>query len=743
MKFLIVTALILSSFMETRAGMKFLIVTTLILSSFMETRAGSEDFCRVLQPQDRSDRCGKGDSNLKVSALSRPLHLGMLYNALNDQLIPGFSLWKTEDIDKATQVRPQPSTRFQVAGSESLSEKTSLLEVSASIKLSLFCGLIEAGGSAHYLKSKTSSTHQCSVSLHYHKFTEFKELRISDLGSPNAQILEETDATHVVVGVLYGAEAIMEFQQTASNALDKKEIQGNLHVMIKKIPTVEISGDGSLKIDDDDKKKVQNFSCKFFGDFDLKENPSTFEEAVKVYKELPTLLGEKEEKAVPVKVWLYPLSRFNNTESKLKTMISEALVSEVEKVMDDFHQAEKRTNDLLEKGKEINAADLVDKLEQFQSSLRVFTVEFLKKMAALIPEIRGGTEEETNLKDLLMSLNKSGFSGREIKQWLDGKDTEIDVVIKYINKIQDYTIKPPGPELDSFLMDPDVTDALVFTFTSLKYEEPYLKKISQAAENFRSGSTSGPAEQDTTEELPWYKNEGVKEVLDSTLSWYNTINPSKRVISFISDPEHPGASIRRYKNTALKDPHVTRLTRSLMKKYACDVTLDPNTAYTLLSLSEGNRKLEFVWEDQWYPDRPERFDDVFQVLSVESWTGRCYWEVEWSGELVYISVSYGGIQRKGAEAVFGRNKNSWSLDCDGNSFTLVHNAQETQIPVPLSPSNRVGVYLDWEGDTLSFYTIPPNTHTLTHLHTLTTTFTEPLYAGFYVWDGSVRLCDVE
>ncbi|XP_066531639.1 cytolytic toxin-alpha-like [Hoplias malabaricus] len=590
---------------------------------------------------ERAALC-KGDSILEISALSRPLHLGTLYNARNDQLIPGFSIWETEDIDKATRVRPQPSTRFQVAGSESLSEKISLLQVSASVKLSFFGGLIKAGGSAHYLKSNTSSTHQCSISLLFHKSTEYKELRISDLDSPNAEILEETNATHVVVGVLYGADAIMEFQQTASDASDKKEIQGNLHVMIKKVPSVEISGDGSLKMDDNDKKKVQNFSCQFFGDFDLKENPSTFEEAVKVYKELPTLLGEKGEKAVPLKVRLYPLSRFNNTESKLKTMISEALVSEVEKVMDDFQQAEKRTNDLLEKSKEIKAEDLVDKLEQFQSSLRVFIVEFLKKMAVLIPEVRGGSVKEMTLKDLLMSLNKSGFSGREMKQWLDGKDTEIDVVIKYISKIQDYTIKPPGPELDSFLMDPNVTDAFVFSFTSLKYEEPYLNKISQAAENFRSGSTSGPAEQDTTEDVPWYKKKGVKEVLDSTLSLYNTIYPSKKVISFISDPEHPGASVRWYNNTVLKDPHVTSLTRNV-----CDVTLDPNTVHPHLILSEGNRKMEHVGRSQSYPYRPERFYEWGQVLSVESWTRRCYWEVEWSGREVYISVSYRGIWRTG------------------------------------------------------------------------------------------------
>ncbi|XP_066529671.1 NACHT, LRR and PYD domains-containing protein 14-like [Hoplias malabaricus] len=181
-----------------------------------------------------------------------------------------------------------------------------------------------------------------------------------------------------------------------------------------------------------------------------------------------------------------------------------------------------------------------------------------------------------------------------------------------------------------------------------------------------------------------------------------------------------------------------------LRKYVCDVTMDRNTAHTALSLSEGNRKVECGWR-QSYPDRPERFDSFAQVLSVESLPEHCYWEVEWSGK-VYISVSYGGIQRKGGgnECRFGFNKNSWRLYCVGNSFSLFHNAQSTSIPAPPSPSKRVGVYLDWEGGTLSFYTIPPNTHTLTHLHTLTTTFTEPLYAGFWVYYGSsVRVCDLE
>ncbi|KAI4902240.1 hypothetical protein NFI96_015028 [Prochilodus magdalenae] len=71
---------------------------------------------------------------------------------------------------------------------------------------------------------------------------------------------------------------------------------------------------------------------------------------------------------------------------------------------------------------------------------------------------------------------------------------------------------------------------------------------------------------------------------------------------------------------------------------ACDLTLDSNTAYTFLCLSEENREVENVDEDQYHPDHPDRFDYWEQVLCVEGLTGRCYWEAEWSGEGAEIAT---------------------------------------------------------------------------------------------------------
>ncbi|CAL8350545.1 unnamed protein product [Lota lota] len=185
-----------------------------------------------------------------------------------------------------------------------------------------------------------------------------------------------------------------------------------------------------------------------------------------------------------------------------------------------------------------------------------------------------------------------------------------------------------------------------------------------------------------------------------------------------------------------------------VKKYACEFTLDPNTAYRQLSLSEDNRKVTLVREDQSYPDHPERFYSQSQVLCREGLTGRCYWEVEWEG-VVVIGVTYKGITRRGGgdDSWLGGNNKSWSLDCHDGGYTARYNGSRTDILVPPAGSNRVGVYLDRPAGTLSFYRVSPDvggsSDTLTHIHTFQPTFTqEDLLPAFGIrWFGaSASLC---
>ncbi|XP_031674349.1 tripartite motif-containing protein 16-like isoform X1 [Oncorhynchus kisutch] len=170
-------------------------------------------------------------------------------------------------------------------------------------------------------------------------------------------------------------------------------------------------------------------------------------------------------------------------------------------------------------------------------------------------------------------------------------------------------------------------------------------------------------------------------------------------------------------------------TREQLLQYSCQLTLDPNTAQTHLSLSEGNRKVTLTGQVQPYPDHPDRFTYWYQVLCREGLSGRCYWEVERTG-VVYTAVSYKDISRTGTDGGFGYNNKSWSLLCSSGDYWFRHNNVETEVSGPLS--SRVGVYLDHKAGTLSFYSV---SDTMTLLHRVQTTFTQPLYPGFSLYLG--------
>ncbi|XP_034558880.1 tripartite motif-containing protein 16-like [Notolabrus celidotus] len=170
-------------------------------------------------------------------------------------------------------------------------------------------------------------------------------------------------------------------------------------------------------------------------------------------------------------------------------------------------------------------------------------------------------------------------------------------------------------------------------------------------------------------------------------------------------------------------------TRAEFLRYSRDITLDPNTVHNDLLLSKENREIRFSGEGS-YPNHPDRFTDEWQVLSRESLTGRCYWEVEWHGEETYIAVAYKNISREGIseECRFGYNDKSWALFCYRTySYGFWHNNIET--PIPADGSSRIGVYLDHEAGILSFYAV---SETMTLLHRVQTTFTQPLHAGIRV-----------
>ncbi|XP_060939685.1 tripartite motif-containing protein 16-like protein [Limanda limanda] len=213
---------------------------------------------------------------------------------------------------------------------------------------------------------------------------------------------------------------------------------------------------------------------------------------------------------------------------------------------------------------------------------------------------------------------------------------------------------------------------------------------------------------------------------------------SEKVISLKETSNHVTSEKTKVKHAEVSFNSEPK-TRADFLQYYNDLTLDPNTANPYLCFSDGRRVLTTRPEPQPYPEHPDRFTNWAQVLCRAGMAGRCYWEVEWSGKGgVSVGVCYKNMSRGGggSDSKLGHNSKSWSLDCSSSVCSFQHNKES--VTIAALGCSRIGVYLDLRAGTLCFYNV---SETMGLLHKVKTTFTQPVYPGFWVGLGStLKLC---
>ncbi|XP_073492196.1 E3 ubiquitin/ISG15 ligase TRIM25-like [Aquarana catesbeiana] len=161
-----------------------------------------------------------------------------------------------------------------------------------------------------------------------------------------------------------------------------------------------------------------------------------------------------------------------------------------------------------------------------------------------------------------------------------------------------------------------------------------------------------------------------------------------------------------------------------------DLLLDAKTANNFVALTENLKKASKSKTSQNRPKLPERFTKFYHVLSTKTFpSGRHYWEVEASDNGKWdVGICYPSIGRSS----LGNDEKSWSFRMEDQNYSALHNSQIQKLN-PGSVVQRLAIDLDYDGGRLSFYQL---CNTIRHLHTFTTTFTEPLHAVFYVNEGA-------
>ncbi|XP_058625865.1 stonustoxin subunit alpha-like isoform X3 [Onychostoma macrolepis] len=499
---------------------------------------------------------------IELAALGRPLFPGMLYDCRSDSFIPGVTLWDKKSLREDLDSRPQPMTDVKFSSSDSLSSKSSLLDVSASLKASFLGGLVVVRGSARYLRNTKSSNQQSRVTMDYSENSRFDQLTMTQLGKITyPEVFEKKTATHVVTAVLYGAQAFMVFERSFAEDENKQDIEGELNVMVKKIPGFSIEGEGAVKMTDEDNKKAENITCTFHGDFHLEQNPTTYLEALEVYKNLPKQLKANPQNAVPIKVWLYPLSLLDTNAARLVREISTRLISNTEDMMEDLAEVERTCNDLSSRTEENVFSDIKARLHSFQDSFINYKMVLQKALARVLPAIRGGGMEEQSLENILKIHSSSPFKADLLNQWLDDAKSELYLLNNHSKTLNEINTED-SDRLNGILLDPDIHVIVCLTFTSLKYNDPYLSTLKefQKSDKFKELDEKINLPSVTSNIRKWFKDPEVIAKMRENLLVFKKFSEANKneknirfIISAISNPSIPGSSIYLYENGKLTD----------------------------------------------------------------------------------------------------------------------------------------------------------------------------------------------
>ena len=485
---------------------------------------------------------------IEMPCLGRPFCLGMLYDCRSDQLIPGMTLWNDEKLKSAFDSRPQIGSDFEVIVEDSLESKASKLDVSGSLKLSFMGGLVQVSGAAKYLDDRKSSKQQSRVSLKYWSTSRFDQLTMDQLGHIQyPKVFSDKMATHVVVGVLYGADAFFVFDRMMDGNEIAHNVHGNLEALVKCLPGLSnVEGQVGLKMNEEDKKSASKLECKFHGDLQLTKNPTTFQDAVQVFQQLPDLLkGNDGPVVVPKKVWLYPLSNIDSNAARIVHEISTSLVSQAEEVMEELLSYKTQCDDLMKTNVCSSFTGLRAQLSKFKGMILQYRMDFSKKLARLLPSIREGGMEECQLADVLKSKEASPFSSHDLKCWLQSKEREVMILAQYFQSLQQISCVKfalSAGDLDSIVNDLQYDHVVCFSFQMLTSDDTSLSQM----QAFLGTQQYSGQQQET---YSWFKDEQLMAGMRNHVRQFTSFakaNEKNDVIKFVvavhSDQSADGAT---------------------------------------------------------------------------------------------------------------------------------------------------------------------------------------------------------
>ena len=374
-----------------------------------------------------------GSTNIAKSivnsdALGRIVSLGTLYDARQNNIWNGFSMWSEQEIKDNIILQTQPYSKTRFFTERNFRDRAALFNLDAELKLSFLSGLIEVKGSAHYLRDSRETNEKVRVNMDYYAITDSETIPHSlPVTYPEycEYVGKEDGPTHVISSVTHGMRAVFVFERTTSNSSTAEEVSGSLSVAVKNIPSFQIEGSAVVDVKGKVVENIDSIEVKFYGDVILEKTPSTYIDAIKVFDEIPSKV--KDTKTV-VKFQMTPIEFYCDDTEVILNSINRNLVDQTNQILEDFSVLERDSNSLISTTVSKLFYSIRKTFNTFDGGLNRYSNDYKSDLIEKLPALKAGTISETDLVNLLNKYNKSPFKYERARVFLEAREREINTI---------------------------------------------------------------------------------------------------------------------------------------------------------------------------------------------------------------------------------------------------------------------------------------------------------------------------
>ena len=250
------------------------------------------------------------NQTIEREALGRTAGLGELYDARTDDF-KSFNIFKTRIPDQALHSNDNHSIDIEYCLTDTLKDKFEKLDINGELSVSVLSGLLTLSGSAKFMNERKESAKSVRCTLYYKSRTKTESLNIfnDDLsGVVSMESLRDIKATHVVVGISWGANATISFDYANTENREKNEIEGAFQAHFEKMKALSL-GDAKASIDCKGGEEARNinFKIRIFADIIAQNEPipQTPEQALEFLRRIPFFVKEANDVIVYIGACIY------------------------------------------------------------------------------------------------------------------------------------------------------------------------------------------------------------------------------------------------------------------------------------------------------------------------------------------------------------------------------------------------------------------------------------------------------